>query len=152
MKNRIILVLILAFLSLLSGILISKMSFIGKVGITFFYDEYTIFKSWWKTGLLFFVIQMIIFGLLSFFHFENNSVFKQKIVPIIFIIIGVIGVYYTYYDFTETSHRLMKTSFHMGFYLFWIGWFISCIYYLILTKKEIEMHDFDTLYKHESQE
>ena len=47
MKNVTILGLVQALLSLISGILISKMSFIGKIGISTMYREYTIFKTWW---------------------------------------------------------------------------------------------------------
>lgn len=139
MKNRIITVLVLAILSLLSGILISKMSFIGKVGITIIYNEYTILKSWWQTALLMFVIQLIVFGILSFSQHKKQSKVKRSILPIVFILIGVAGFYYTYYDFTETSHRLMKKSFHFGFYLFWITWFINCFFFFSTKPKQVEL-------------
>ena len=48
MKNLSILTLIQALLSLVSGILISKMSFIGKIGGSTFYSQYAVFKTWWK--------------------------------------------------------------------------------------------------------
>ena len=150
MKNRIILVLLLALLSLLSGILIAKMSFIGKVGITFFYNEYSIFKSWWKSALLLFILQFLLF--LTYFHFKQVSVYKRKILPLVVFVLGIVGFYFTYVDFTETSRRLMKTSFHLGFYLFWIGWMMTSLYYLFLTKKEKEILEFEEIYKHESQE
>ncbi len=137
MKNRLITLLVLAILSLLSGILISKMSFIGKVGITLIYNEYTIFKSWWQTALVMFIIQLIIFGILSFSQHKKQSKFKRSILPILFILIGVAGFYYTYYDFTETSHRLMKKSFHFGFYLFWMTWFINCFFFFSTKPKQI---------------
>ena len=78
MKNLSILTLIQALLSLVSGILISKMSFIGKIGVSTFYSQYAVFKTWWKTAL-----------------------------------------------------KVMKFSFHAGFYLFWITWFITCFYFLL---------------------
>ncbi|HEY4539932.1 MAG TPA: hypothetical protein VIG94_07990 [Faecalibacter sp.] len=152
MKNRFILLLILALFSIVSGVLISKMSFIGKVGITFLYDEYTILKSWWQTALMLFVVQMGIFGLMYYFHFKQTAVLMRKILPLILIVVGIIGLYLTFIDFTETSHRLMSTSFHMGFYLFWITWFINCIYFLVLQKKERKLEAFHEIYQHESQE
>lgn len=132
MKNRIIAILVLAFSSLLSGILISKMSFIGRVGITIIYNEYAILKSWWKTALLFFIIQAVLFAVFSIWQNKNSSKLKQFILPVIFLIIGFVGLYYTYHDFTQTSHRLLKASFHFGFYLFWMTWFANCIYFLII--------------------
>jgi len=32
----------------------------------------------------------------------------------------------------------MRLSFHLGFYLFWVGWFITCFYYLLFKKKKKE--------------
>ena len=152
MKNRFILLLILALFSVVSGVLISKMSFIGKIGITFLYDEYTILKSWWQTALMFFTLQMMLFGIMYYFHYKQTSIIMRKLLPFILFFVGVIGFYLTYIDFTETSHRLMSTSFHMGFYLFWVTWFVNCIYFLILTKKQNKLEEFHDIYQHESQE
>ena len=138
MKNKIIHVLILAISSLLSGILISKMSFIGKIGITFIYSEYTILKSWWQTALLMFIIQFLIFIVLNFWNAKSIQLFKRVMLPIIFFVVGILGLMYTYYDFTETSHRLMKASFHSGFYLFWVTWFANCIFFMVKKSKKIE--------------
>ncbi|MFV0154975.1 hypothetical protein OBK20_02925 [Empedobacter falsenii] len=138
MKNKIIHLLILAFSSLLSGIMISKMSYIGKVGITIIYNEYTILKSWWKTALLLFAIQAIIFVVLSVWKMKTTKRLKQLLLPLIFLSIGIIGLIYTYYDFTETSHRLLKKTFHFGFYIFWLTWFGNCIFFMSKQKKKLE--------------
>ncbi|MFV0195488.1 hypothetical protein OBJ93_08390 [Empedobacter falsenii] len=138
MKNKIIHLLILAFSSLLSGIMISKMSYIGKVGITIIYNEYTILKSWWKTALLLFAIQAIIFVVLSVWKLKTTKRLKQLLLPFIFLSIGIIGLIYTYYDFTETSHRLLKKTFHFGFYIFWLTWFGNCIFFMSKQKKKLE--------------
>ena len=138
MKNKIIHLLILAFSSLLSGIMISKMSFIGKVGITIIYNEYTILKSWWKTALLLFAIQAIIFVVLSVWKMKTTKRLEQLLLPFIFLSIGIIGLIYTYYDFTETSHRLLKKTFHFGFYIFWLTWFGNCIFFMSKQKKKLE--------------
>ena len=138
MKNKIIHLLILAFSSLLSGIMISKMSYIGKVGITIIYNEYTILKSWWKTALLLFAIQAIIFVVLSVWKMKTTKRLKQLLLPFIFLSIGIIGLIYTYYDFTETSHRLLKKTFHFGFYIFWLTWFGNCIFFMSKQKKKLE--------------
>ena len=60
MKNLSILTLIQALLSLVSGILISKMSFIGKIGVSTFYSQYAVFKTWWKTALILFIVQFVL--------------------------------------------------------------------------------------------
>ncbi|MCA4777922.1 hypothetical protein HX088_07995 [Empedobacter sp. 225-1] len=118
--------------------MISKMSFIGKVGITIIYNEYTILKSWWKTALLLFAIQAIIFVVLSVWKMKTTKRLKQLLLPFIFLSIGIIGLIYTYYDFTETSHRLLKKTFHFGFYIFWLTWFGNCIFFMSKQKKKLE--------------
>ncbi|MCA4809872.1 hypothetical protein IF128_08980 [Empedobacter stercoris] len=118
--------------------MISKMSFIGKVGITIIYNEYTILKSWWKTALLLFAIQAIIFVVLSVWKMKTTKLLKQLLLPFIFLSIGIIGLIYTYYDFTETSHRLLKKTFHFGFYIFWLTWFGNCIFFMSKQKKKLE--------------
>lgn len=138
MKNKIIHLLILAFSSLLSGIMISKMSLIGKIGITIIYNEYTILKSWWKTALLLFAIQTIIFVVLSIWNAKTTKRFKQLLLPFIFFFVGIFGLIYTYHDFTETSHRLLKKTFHIGFYIFWLTWFGNCIFFMMKKNQKLE--------------
>ncbi len=138
MKNKIIHLLILAFSSLLSGIMISKMSLIGKIGITIIYNEYTILKSWWKTALLLFIIQVVIFIALSIWDANTVKRFKRLLLPLVFLFIGIIGFIYTYYDFTETSHRLLKKTFHIGFYIFWLTWFGNCLFFMTKKMQKIE--------------
>ena len=130
MKNVTILGLVQALLSLISGVLISKMSFIGKIGISTMYREYTIFKTWWKTALLLLVIQLILITVLQLFK-AKVSVSFSRLLAFLLIVLGGIGAYFTYIDFTTTSHKMMRLSFHLGFYLFWVGWFITCFYFLL---------------------
>ncbi|QTV06449.1 hypothetical protein [Faecalibacter bovis] len=137
MKNKIILVLLLAFLSLLSGILISKMSLLSKAGITFIYNEYSILKSWWKTGLIMFVIQIIIFFILSIIQKNTDKKVRYYGFPLIIIIIGTVGFYMTYFNFTETSNRLMNNSFKIGFYLFWLTWIGNSLSFFLNKKPNI---------------
>ena len=137
MKNVTILGLVQALLSLISGILISKMSFIGKIGISTMYREYTIFKTWWKTALLLLIIQLILIAVLQLFK-AKVSVSFSRLLAFLLIVLGGIGAYFTYIDFTTTSHKMMRLSFHLGFYLFWVGWFITCFYYLLFKNKKKE--------------
>ncbi|WP_155283546.1 hypothetical protein [Capnocytophaga felis] len=136
MKNLIILTLFQALSSVISSILISKMSFIGRIGISTMHREYLIFKTWWKTALLFFAVQFILILTMQFSK-KINQKFKF-FVCILLIIIGIIGTYLTYLDFTTTSHKMMKFSFHSGFYLFWLSWFVTCLYFLFFKKYKKE--------------
>ena len=121
---------------LLAGWLISKISWIGRVGINLMYKEYSIFKSWWKTALLLFAIQMVLLLLQHIVH-KKYSRAVANIASVVLLIAGIGGLAATYSDFQHTfSHKLLKERFHLGFYLFWIGWICTCLYYILLHKKE----------------
>lgn len=130
MKNFSILTLIQAVMSLISAILISKMSFIGKIGVSTFYSQYAVFKTWWKTAILLFIVQFILLLFLQTFRSRVSSGFARAL-AVLLAVIGAVGFYLSYVDFTTTSHKMMKFSFHFGFYLFWIAWLITCGYFLL---------------------
>lgn len=136
MKNLIILTLFQALSSVVSSILISKMSFIGRIGISTMHREYLIFKTWWKTALLFFAIQFILILTIQFSKKISRK--YQFFTCILLILIGIAGTYLTYIDFTTTSHKMMKFSFHSGFYLFWLSWFVTCLYFLFFNRYKKE--------------
>ena len=130
MKNITILALFQALSSVISSILISNMSFIGRIGVSTMYRQYLIFKTWWKTALLLFVIQLILIVIL---YAARKLNFKLgRMLALLFLFVGIVGTYFTYIDFTTTNHKMMKISFHSGFYLFWISWFITCFYFLFM--------------------
>lgn len=137
MKNFSIICLIQAIISIISSILISKMSFIGKIGVSTFYSQYAVFKTWWKTAFILFIIEFLLLLFLKIFK-EKVSITFARTLAFLLIIIGSIGAYLTYVDFTTTSHKMMRFSFHLGFYLFWVGWFISCFYFF-LSKEDKQM-------------
>jgi len=64
MKKNTSLLLFQSLLSVISGILITQMSFLGRIGIHTMYRQFMVFRSWWKTALLFFFIQCLLFGVL----------------------------------------------------------------------------------------
>lgn len=130
MKNLSILTLIQAVMSLISAVLISKMSFIGKIGVSTYYSQYAVFKTWWKTAIILFIVQLVLILFLQTFRTKVSPNFA-RVLAILLTIIGAVGFYFTYVDFTTTSHKVMKFSFHLGFYLFWVAWFISCGYFLL---------------------
>ncbi|TDS54651.1 cytochrome d ubiquinol oxidase subunit II [Myroides indicus] len=139
-KNIIILILIQLILSFISALLISKMSFIGRLGINLFYREYLIFKTVWKTALAIFAIQFVLVLVLSFFKYLTPNHFS-RIIAIVALVIGIAGSYFTFIDFTTTSHRHMKMYFHSGGYLFWISWSITCMFFIFSKKKKVSLTD-----------
>ena len=123
-KRTSILVVFLAALAGLSGYLMSKASFIGRLGMTYVYKEYRFLKSWWKGALAVFVVWMILL-IIQFVVESKLSKAKATIVHVIFILLALVGLYFTYSDFQHTtSHRWLKEKFHIGAYLFWLGWII----------------------------
>ena len=134
MKNLSRLALVQALLSTISGVLISKMSLIGRVGVSLAYREYTIFKTWWKTALLLFAIQVVLIVILQVVRSKTGAALG-RLVALLLLVVGFIGAYLTYDDFTNTSHKVMKASFHFGFYLFWAAWAITCLYFLFFHRK-----------------
>ncbi|MES2772890.1 MAG: hypothetical protein V4722_01810 [Bacteroidota bacterium] len=136
MKRSHIFLLCQAVLSFLAGWLVSGISLVGKLGIRFVYKEYALFRSWWKTGLVFLVVLLILW---AFLWWARNkwSPSGSKLAITVILLAGIAGLVFTYYDFQHTlTHRLLKERFHLGFYLFWIGWLANGIYFLAGSKKE----------------
>lgn len=135
MKNKwIILILIQAIISLVAGILLSKMSLIGRIGVSTVYTEYGFMKHWYKGFAAVFIIQLVLIAIL--WAVKRTTTYKNfSLVNLIFVIIGLIGLLYTFYDFTSTSHKYMNSQFHAGGYLFWAGWFISCVFFFFARVK-----------------
>ena len=138
MKRFYIFILFQAFFSLMAGYMVASMSWIGKVGIRFFYSEYAIFRSWWKTGLLFLLIQCALW-IVQWLVRKKARLTTSYIVSCSLLALGALGLFATYNDFQNTlSHRLLKEKFHLGFYLFWICWMANCFYFLLWKKKVVE--------------
>lgn len=140
MKNIVILSLFQGVVALVCGILMSKMSFVGRMGINLMHREYLIFKVWWKTALVIFLIQAILILILAAVKgFSGLKVARST--AVLFLILGIAGAYFTYIDFTTTSHKYMRAKFHAGGYLFWTGWIITCIYFAFSRKKQIVLEE-----------
>ena len=131
MKKTTLLILLQAILSLIAGFLVSKMSWIGRVGINWFHPEYKIFKFWWKTGLLFFGLQLCVIYVL--WIVRKKAIARTSfITSLVFLLIAIVGLYLTYNDFQSTfSHKLMKEKFHLGFYIFWLCWAGTSIRFMV---------------------
>ena len=137
MKRRSLLVLLLLVLAAVSGYVLSKASLVGRVGISLFYRQYKFLKVWWQAGLIVFFIWMILFFLQGWAQ-RKFSAKTAKLVQIGTIVVAIAGLYFTYLDFRHTvSHRWLGERFHLGGYLFWIGWIIIGVFYLTEKRNTI---------------
>ncbi|MBO9682611.1 MAG: cytochrome d ubiquinol oxidase subunit II [Flavisolibacter sp.] len=136
-KPTSLLIVFLAALASLSGYLMSKASFIGRLGMTYVYKEYRFLKTWWKGALAVFIVWIL---LLIIQTIVERKLSKQKaiIVHVAFILLALVGLYFTYSDFQHTtSHRWLKERFHIGAYLFWLGWVIISVFYIVQKREDI---------------
>lgn len=140
MKRSASLTLFLLILSVISGVLLSNASWVGKVGISLFYQEYDFLKAWWKGAAFIFLVLMGLYGLQSLIH-KTASKKASNLIHCIAIIAALTGLYFSYADFrNDFSHRLLGERFHIGVYLFWVGWIVISIY-LLLTRKNEKAED-----------
>ena len=114
--------------------LISKISLIGKVGIATIHHEYALLRSFWKTYLLLSFLQVAV--VITLYILGKRSPKKiTNLVSTVLLVIGLLGLVLTFLDFLHTyTHRLLKERFHLGFYIFWLSWMSSCLYFLFSGK------------------
>jgi len=131
-----ILILSQAFFSIIEAYLVSKISFLGKIGISTTHTEYQLLRSGWKTFLLFFGIQLLIIFVLSYMQ-KKSPPKATHLTATALLVMAIFGLLITYNDFQHTfTHRLLRERFHLGFYLFWLGWISSCIFFLSTTVRK----------------
>jgi hypothetical protein len=122
-------------MALLSGYLTKKVSFVGKIGINLFYKEYKFFKIWWQAALVYFVVMLAVMVLL-FFIDKSLKGAMRKIILLLFFFVFLAGLYFTFKDFrNDLSHRLLGERFHLGIYLYWIGFCIISLFYALTPKR-----------------
>ena len=133
MKKNILFLLFMAMLSAVSGLLMSKMSFIGRVGINLMHKEYKFLKVWWQGALAVFAALLLLFIV----HAIVQKVFPimlARFIHFVLLLAAIGGLYLTYSDFEDDfSHHLLRNNFHLGAYLFWGAWMLMCIFFM--TKK-----------------
>jgi membrane protein implicated in regulation of membrane protease activity len=136
MKRNQALILFLGFISLISGYMMSKASLIGKVGMSLFYREYKFLKTWWKGTLFIFIMLLVVYFLHRFMQ-QRLTIQKARSFHLIACIVAVVSLYLTYHDFRHTlSHRLLGERFHLGVYLFWLGWIAVSLSHLVQAGNE----------------
>jgi TRAP-type uncharacterized transport system fused permease subunit len=140
MKNRdkrlIALNALLVALAIVVGWTLSKASFVGKVGIHFLHREYAFLNSWWK-GALFVWGVWLVLETIQYRIWKRNRRNINLVLQATFIALAVLGMYYTYLDFRTFSHGLLGDRFHIGGYLFWIGWGMISLFFIKLRKDEV---------------
>lgn len=135
------LVLFLAGLSMLSGYLFSKVTWVGKIGMSFFYTEYNFLKVWWKGALLMFGVLMVLLLIQAWVQ-SAKSRRTAIAVHVTAVFLALAGLLVTYNDFRNTmTHRWLGERFHIGGYLFWIGWMVISFFLLSQLKREIRNAD-----------
>ena len=135
-KNLLSLNAILLPLAVIIGWTLSKATVIGKVGIHFLHREYSFLNSWWKGALLVWIVWLA----LEFIHYRIWKRSRPNInlaIQTSLIFLAIVGLYFTYLDFKTFSHGLLGDRFHIGGYLFWIGWCIISLFFIRLRKDEI---------------
>ena len=131
MKKTIPFLLLLAGLSAISGYLLSKASWVGKVGMTFFYREYNLLKIWWQGGAAVFIVLLVLFILHT--YIQNKLPFYfAKFLHFLLLLTAAGCLYLTYDDFSnDFSHHILGRRFHYGFYLAWCEWILICLFFLM---------------------
>lgn len=137
MKRKSFLVSLLLVLSVIAGYLLSKASLVGRAGISLFYTQYKFLKVWWQAGLVLFAVWMLLF-LLQGWAQRKLSARVSQLVQAGCLLAALVGFYFTYQDFRHnTAHRWLGERFHLGGYLFWIGWIIISAFYLTEKRKTV---------------
>jgi hypothetical protein len=136
-KKLITLNAILIPLAAIAGWTLSKATLVGKVGIHVLHREYLFLNSWWKGALLIWVVWVIL-EIIQYLIWKRNLRKINLAAQSSFIFLAVLGLYFTYLDFRTFSHGILGERFHLGGYLFWIGWSIISIFFIKLQSDEIE--------------
>ena len=136
MKRTPILFILLIALSCTSGYLMSRSSWIGKVGITFFHKEYNLTKVWWQGASAVFIILLLLFLLHTFLQ-GRLHIMAARLTHFVLLLAAGAGLYLTYRDFhNDFTHHLLGRHFHYGFYLLWVGWMMVALFFLFAKKKQ----------------
>jgi hypothetical protein len=127
---------LLLALAVIAGWTLSKATLIGKVGIHFLHREYMFLNSWWK-GAIFILCVWLVLEIIQYRIWKRYRRSINFALQSSFIFLAILGLYYTYLDFRTFSHGLLGERFHIGGYLYWIGWCIISIFFINLRKDEI---------------
>lgn len=129
--------LLLAALAAVSGFMMSHMSWIGKVGINLMHKEYKFLKVWWQGGVVVYGA-LLLFFMIQYFLQKQLPFVVAKMLHVLFLLAAIGGLYYTFSDFSnDFTHRLLRDVFHMGAYLFWVGWMLISIFFISIKRPTV---------------
>lgn len=135
MRRNIFFVLYLAVLSVISGWLMSRMSWIGRVGVNLMHKEYKFLKIWYEGGGVVFIVLLLFFVMQYLAQRKLPHIVAQGVHGLC-LTVATIGLWATYSNFrTDLSHNLLRERFHLGAYLFWIGWISICMFMFTTPKR-----------------
>ncbi len=130
MNKNLPFILYLASLSALAGWLLSRMSWIGRVGINLVHKEYKFLKVWYEGAGVIFGVLMILF-LVHYLFQTRTKRGTARLANVIAMLLALAGLYFTYNDFrSDFTHSILRERFHLGAYLFWVGWISISIFFL----------------------
>ncbi len=116
--------------------LCSGISLAGRLGVNLFYKEYRFFKIWWQGALVCFGLMLLVLVVLYFLDRKLKPV-AGKSVMWLFLVVSLVGLYFTYKDFrTDLSHRLLGEKFHLGIYLYWVGFSIISLFFALTNSRK----------------
>jgi len=137
MKHSLPFILYLAVLSAISGWLMSRMSWIGRVGVNLIHKEYKFLKTWYEGGGIVFGVLLILF-LLQYLSRRRMAPIVSISLQLLALIAAICGLWLTYSDFREDfTHSILKERFHLGAYLFWVGWISISLYCLAVIRHRV---------------
>ncbi|WP_018627840.1 hypothetical protein [Niabella aurantiaca] len=133
-RNYYVLSALLLLIAFLSGILTSGISLVGRVGVNTFYKNYRFFKVWWQAAL----VCLVLLALVTLLLYGIDKRFKGRkrvLLLLVFLFAFLGGLYITYSDFRNAlSHRWLGERFHLGIYLYWMGFCISNLFFLLTQR------------------
>lgn len=137
-RNLPFLIYLLA-LSAIAGWLLHRMSWIGRVGINLIHKEYKFLKVWWQAAGAVFLTLLLLY-LLQHFATRRLRRSSSNLVNGVALLLALGGLYLTYSDFhSDISHNILKERFHLGAYLFWVGWISICLY--LFATRRLQLRD-----------
>ncbi len=137
MKRTVLFLFFLAGLSAVSGFLMSNMSWIGRIGINMMHKEYKFLKVWWQGATAVYVALLILF-VIQYLLQKNLHHVVSKIVHVLLLGVAGAGLYFTFNDFSsDFTHRLLRDVFHVGAYLFWVGWMLISLFFITERRNAI---------------
>lgn len=135
MKRIVPFLLFLAALSAVSGYLMSNMSWIGRVGVDLIHKEYKFLKTWWQGGAVVYGVLLLLFFIQLILQ-RSLSAVVARVMHVLLFGVAVYGLYFTYSDFSDDfTHKLLREVFHVGAYLFWVGWMLVSIFFITEKRK-----------------